>query len=76
MAWVQSTGDAMVDPGAPPGKSSTVGGNAVSVTRASEPIAGYTIVEADDLDTAVGLVLAAGRSAVLRRPGRKSDPGR
>ena len=56
MAWVESTGGAMVDPGAPLGKGSTVSREAQTATPASEPIAGYTIVQADDLDTAVGLV--------------------
>jgi hypothetical protein len=56
MAWVQSTGDAMVDPGAPLGKSSTVNSNGETAAPPSEPTAGYTIVQADDLAAAVGLV--------------------
>ncbi len=56
MAWVQSAGDAMVDPGAPLGRSSTVSSDGETATPASEPIAGYTVVQADDLDTAIGLV--------------------
>lgn len=56
MTWVQSTGDAMVDPGAPLGKNRTVSSTEETATPAAGPIAGYTIVQADDLDTAVGLV--------------------
>jgi hypothetical protein len=56
MTWVQSTGDAMVDPGAPLGRSKTVSSNGDDAAPASEPTAGYTIIEAEDLDTAVGLV--------------------
>jgi hypothetical protein len=56
MSWVEKTGDAMVDPGAPLGKSSTVSGNGETTTPPSDPISGYTIVQAADLDAAVGLV--------------------
>jgi hypothetical protein len=56
MAWVQSTGDAMIDPGAPLGRGRTVTSQGDNATPASEPTAGYTVIEADDLDTAVGLV--------------------
>jgi len=56
MAWVETTGDAMVDPGAPLGTSATVSGDTQTTTPPSDPIAGYTIVQADDLDAAVGLV--------------------
>jgi hypothetical protein len=56
MAWVQSTGDAMVDPGAPLGRSRTVSSNGAHSMPAPEPVAGYTVIQADDLDTAVGLV--------------------
>jgi hypothetical protein len=56
MAWVESTGDALVDPGAPLGQRSTVNGTGETATPASEPIAGYTIIQANDLDTAVTLV--------------------
>ena len=56
MAWVESTGDAMVDPGAPLDKSTTVRSSGETAAAPSEAIAGYTIVQADDLATAVGLV--------------------
>jgi hypothetical protein len=55
MAWVQSTGDAMVDPGAPLGRSATVTSAGESAEPATGSLAGYTLVEADSLDAAVGL---------------------
>ena len=54
MAWAGEVGEHMVDPGAPLGASRTV----TSDGDTDEPsaIGGYTIVEADSLDEAVGLV--------------------
>ena len=56
MAWVQTTGDAMVDPGAPLGRSTTVSSAGDTNEPASGRIGGYTIVEADSLEAATGLV--------------------
>ncbi len=55
-AWVGATGKALVDPGAPLGPSRTVSAGSVTDGRASEPFNGYSILEAADLDAAVGLV--------------------
>jgi len=56
MAWVQSTGDSMVDPGAPLGASRTVTSAGESSESAQGAVAGYTVIEAADLDAAAGLV--------------------
>src|SRR5262249_51439711 len=56
MTWVQSTGDAMVDPGAPLGRCKTVSVHDDDAAPPSEPTSGYTIIEAEDLETAVVLV--------------------
>ena len=55
MAWVKSTGDAMVDPGAPLGQSTTVTSSGESGEPPAGRVAGYTLVEAANLDAAVGL---------------------
>jgi hypothetical protein len=55
-AWVSRVGDALVDPGAPLGAAKTVSATAVSDDAAAGPAAGYSILQADDLDGAVALV--------------------
>jgi len=54
MAWAGGVGDHMVDPGSPLGASRVV----TSAGDGEQPsdIGGYTIVTADTLDEAVGLV--------------------
>jgi|SRR5215469_12016038 len=54
-AWVASVGEHMVDPGAPLGASKTVSSDGVSDGGAVQ-IGGYSLIKADDLDAAVGLV--------------------
>jgi hypothetical protein len=55
-AWVASTGDSMVDPGAPLGPSKVVTSDGVSDGAATGPLGGYTVITADSLDGAVGAV--------------------
>ena len=55
-AWVASVGDHMVDPGAPLGPSASVSSEGVSDQWAGAGIGGYSLIKADDMDTAVGLV--------------------
>ena len=52
-AWVASTGDNMIDPGAPLGPSKVVTSD--SVTDGT-PGGGYTMIRADSLDDAVNVV--------------------
>jgi hypothetical protein len=54
MAWAGEVGDHMVDPGAPLGASRLVTGAGDS--EESGDIGGYTTIDADDMDAAVGLV--------------------
>jgi hypothetical protein len=54
--WVAKTGKALVDPGAPLGAAKTVSRSAVADGPASSPSVGYSVLEADDIDAAVGLV--------------------
>jgi hypothetical protein len=55
-AWVVSVGDAMVDPGAPLAASKSVSSTGSHDGPASGSIGGYTLLQAADLDAAVGLV--------------------
>jgi hypothetical protein len=55
-AWVASVGAHMVDPGAPLGPAKTVSSDGVSDGAAHAAIGGYSLIKADDLDAAVGLV--------------------
>jgi hypothetical protein len=55
-AWVAEVGSAMHDPGAPLGASKTVRGDTVTDGPKEMPIGGYTLLDADSLDEAVGLV--------------------
>jgi hypothetical protein len=52
-AWVVSTGDNMMDPGAPLGPSKVVTSDGVTD---GAPGGGYTVISADSLDDAVSVV--------------------
>lgn len=52
-AWFQDMGDAVVDGGAPVGQSKTVSASGVADDGGANPLSGYTIVKADDMDAAV-----------------------
>jgi hypothetical protein len=56
MAWAQSAGEALVDPGAPLGPAKTVSSGGVADGAADGPMGGYSILEVADLDSAVNLV--------------------
>jgi hypothetical protein len=67
MAWAGGVGDHMVDPGSPLGASRVVTGDGDTDEPAG--IDGYTILTADTLDEAVGLVRShpfLGRGGTLR----------
>ena len=49
-AWIDDLGDAMVNPGTPVGKSKTVSSDGVSDDGGSNPLAGFSIVEADSME--------------------------
>lgn len=51
--WMGNLGDAMVNPGAPVGKSSTVSAEGVTHNGGPNPVAGFSIYEAADLDAAL-----------------------
>lgn len=57
-AWVASVGSALVDPGAPLGRTTTVSGGGEAEGPAAGPASGYSILEAASMEEAVELVRA------------------
>ncbi len=55
-AWVGKVGDALADPGAPLGAAMTVSAAGVQPGTADGPVAGYSVLRADDIESAVSLV--------------------
>ena len=54
-AWYGEMGAAVQDPGNPVGMSKTVSASGVADNGGSNPLSGYTIVEAADIDAACGM---------------------
>ena len=54
-AWMGGMSDAIVDMGNPVGLSKTVSSSGVADNGGSNPLGGYTLVKADDIDKAVAL---------------------
>ena len=52
-AWLGGLGDAVVNPGTPLGKSRIVSSDGVSEDGGSNPLTGFSIVEADSMDAAL-----------------------
>jgi hypothetical protein len=55
-AWVGKVGDALTDPGAPLGPAMTVSAEGVRPGDADGRVSGYSVLRADDMDSAVSLV--------------------
>ena len=51
--WMQGLGAALIDGGAPVGKSHTVSGSGVALDGGTNPLSGYSLVEATDQAAAV-----------------------
>ena len=58
MGWFESLGDVVVDIGAPFGSSKQVAPGGVVSDGAPSSVSGYTIVEADNIDEAIGYALS------------------
>ena len=56
--WLAGLGDAVVDPGTPVGKSKTVSAAGVTDDGGSNPLSGFTILKADDMDAALEMAKA------------------
>jgi len=54
-AWMEANKDALVDPGNPVGQSKTVSTSGVADNGGANPLAGYTIVSASDIDAACAI---------------------
>lgn len=54
-AWVAGLGDAMINPGSPVGKSKTVSSTGITDDGGSNPLMGYSLVEADSMDAALAM---------------------
>jgi len=57
-AWIGGLGDAMVNPGNPLGMSKTVSSGGVTDDGGSNPLAGFSIVTADSMDSALEMAKA------------------
>jgi hypothetical protein len=57
-AWLDGLGDAVVNPGTPLGMSKTVSSSGVSDDGGSNPLAGFSIVNADSMDAALEMAKA------------------
>jgi hypothetical protein len=69
-AWMGGLGAALVDGGAPLGMSKTVSAKGVADDGGANPISGYSVVEAADMDAAIAMakgcpILDAGGSVVV-----------
>ena len=53
MSWLGGMGDAVVDVGNPAGMSKTVSVSGVADDGGANPVSGYTLVNATDMDAAV-----------------------
>ena len=52
-AWIDGLGDAAVNPGTPLGKSRIVSADGVSDDGGPNPMSGFSIVQADNIDGAI-----------------------
>ncbi len=57
-AWIDGLGDAVVNPGTSLGMSKTVSSGGVSDDGGSNPLSGFSIVEADSMDAALEMAKA------------------
>jgi len=53
--WFGSLGSAIVDPGNPVGQRRMVSGSGVADGGGADPVTGYTLINADSMDSAVNL---------------------
>jgi len=56
--WLEALGDAVVNPGTPLGKSRIVSSAGVSEDGGSNPMSGFSVVEADTMDAALEMARA------------------
>jgi len=57
-AWYERLGEAVVDPGNPVAQTRTIDADgSVTDDHGPDPVSGYTIIEADDIDAAVDMAM-------------------
>ena len=56
--WMNSLGGQLVEPGAPVGKSKTLSASGVTDDGGANPVSGYSIVEAENIEAALALIKA------------------
>ena len=54
-AWMQGMGDAVIEPGLPVGPSKTIYADRVADDGGANPLSGFTVIEAPDMDTAIAM---------------------
>ena len=54
-AWMTGLGEALVNPGVPMGQSKTVSAGGVADDGGQNPLAGFSIIRAENIDAAVAL---------------------
>ena len=54
--WFEELGPRLIDPGNPVGRAVTIDDSSVTEGGGTNPISGYTVIEANDMDTAIELV--------------------
>ena len=54
--WFAELGPRLIDPGNPIARAATVDGGTVSDGGGSNPVSGYTVIDADDMEAAIELV--------------------
>ena len=57
-SWMDSLGDALLDPGHPAGPSKTVNGKVVHDNGGANPLSGYTLIKTDNIDNALAMAKA------------------
>lgn len=54
-AWITDLGDTMVNPGSPVGMSKTVSASGVADNGGSNPLGGFSIVKAENIEAAIAM---------------------
>lgn len=57
-SWMESLGNAIVDPGLPVGKSTTVTRDGIVDNGGADPISGFTVLQADSLSATLDMAKA------------------
>ncbi|WP_417593749.1 YciI family protein [Parasphingorhabdus sp.] len=59
VAWIESMGDGVVDRGLAVGQSRTAGPDGITRDGGANPLSGYTVIEAADMDVALQMASAS-----------------